>query len=167
MPAEAHTQIAQLRRIHLKNIFVGNLSFNTSEDELRQLFAAYGAVDRVSIMKDRDTGQPRGFAFVEMASAADGEKAIAELNGTLLGDRALNVSEARPRPERVSGGPGRSGPSPKRRTLVTRGEAPSAYCLNDDAQLCVATTGHRLLHDHCEIVEVDREPAKRQDLGNG
>ena len=87
----------------MKNIFVGNLSFNTSEDELRQLFAAYGAVDRVSIMKDRDTGQPRGFAFVEMASAADGEKAIAELNGTLLGDRALNVSEARPRPERVSG----------------------------------------------------------------
>ena len=105
MPAEAaHTQIAQLRGIHLKNIFVGNLSFNTSEDELRELFAAYGAVDRVSIMKDRDTGQPRGFAFVEMASAADGEKAIAELNGTLLGDRALNVSEARPRPERVSGG---------------------------------------------------------------
>ena len=88
----------------MKNIFVGNLSFNTSEDELRQLFATYGAVDRVSIMKDRDTGQPRGFAFVEMASAADGEKAIAELNGSLLGDRALNVNEARPRPERAGGG---------------------------------------------------------------
>jgi cold-inducible RNA-binding protein len=91
----------------LKNIFVGNLSFNTSEDELRQLFGAYGQVDRVSIMTDRDTGRSRGFGFVEMASAEDGEKAIAALNGSQLGGRTLNVNEARPKPERSGGGGGR------------------------------------------------------------
>jgi RNA recognition motif-containing protein len=91
----------------LKNIFVGNLSFNTSEDELRQLFSAYGQVDRVSIMTDRDTGRSRGFGFVEMANAEDGEKAIAALNGSQLGGRTLNVNEARPKPERSGGGGGR------------------------------------------------------------
>ena len=91
----------------MKNIFVGNLSFNTSEDELRNLFATYGQVDRVSIMTDRDTGRSRGFAFVEMASADDGEKAIAALNGTQIGGRTLNVSEARPKTERAGGGGGR------------------------------------------------------------
>ncbi len=88
----------------MKNIFVGNLDFNTSEEDVRQLFAAYGWVDRVTIVRDRDTDQPRGFGFVEMASAEDGKRAIAALNGTLLGDRALNVNEARPRPERAGGG---------------------------------------------------------------
>ena len=88
----------------MKNIFVGNLSFNTSEDELRQLFSAYGQVDRVSIMTDRDTGRSRGFGFVEMANAEDGEKAIAALNGSQLGGRTLNVNEARPKPERSGGG---------------------------------------------------------------
>jgi RNA recognition motif-containing protein len=83
----------------MKNIFVGNLDFNTSEEAVRQLFAHYGRVDRVTIVRDRDTDQPRGFGFVEMASSEDGNKAIAALNGTLLGDRALNVNEARPRPE--------------------------------------------------------------------
>ena len=91
----------------MKNIFVGNLDFNTSEEDVRQLFAAYGWVDRVTIVRDRDTDQPRGFGFVEMASAEDGKRAIAALNGTLLGDRALNVNEARPRPERA-GGAGRA-----------------------------------------------------------
>jgi RNA recognition motif-containing protein len=91
----------------LKNIFVGNLSFNTSEDELRQMFEAYGQVDRVTIMTDRDTGRSRGFGFVEMASAEDGEKAIAALNGSQLGGRTLNVNEARPKTERVGGGGGR------------------------------------------------------------
>ena len=91
----------------MKNIFVGNLSFNTSEDELRQLFSAYGQVDRVSIMTDRDTGRSRGFGFVEMANAEDGEKAIAALNGSQLGGRTLNVNEARPKPERSGGGGGR------------------------------------------------------------
>ena len=88
----------------MKNIFVGNLGFNTSEEDVHQLFAAYGRVDRVTIVRDRDTDQPRGFGFVEMTSAEDGIKAIAALNGTLLGDRALSVNEARPRPERAGGG---------------------------------------------------------------
>jgi cold-inducible RNA-binding protein len=90
----------------LKNIFVGNLDFNTSEEELRQLFEVHGQVDRVSIMTDRDTGRSRGFGFVEMASAEDGEKAIAALNGSQVGGRTLNVNEARPKPERSGGGGG-------------------------------------------------------------
>jgi cold-inducible RNA-binding protein len=93
----------------LKNIFVGNLDFNTSEDELRQLFEAYGQVDRVAIMTDRDTGRSRGFGFVEMTNTEDGEKAIAALNGSQVGGRTLNVNEARPKPERSGGGGGRGG----------------------------------------------------------
>lgn len=91
-------------RGNLKNIFVGNLSFNTAEDELRQLFEAYGQVDRVSILTDRETGRSRGFAFVEMANAEEGEKAIAGLNGTQVGGRTINVNEARPKAERAGGG---------------------------------------------------------------
>ena len=90
----------------MKNIFVGNLDFNTSEDELRQLFQAYGQVDRVSIMTDRDTGRSRGFGFVEMTNAEEGEKAIAALNGNQVGGRTLNVNEARPKVERGGGGGG-------------------------------------------------------------
>ena len=93
----------------MKNIFVGNLDFNTSEQDLRQVFEAYGQVDRVSIMTDRDTGRSRGFGFVEMANAEDGEKAIAALNGSQIGGRKLNVNEARPRPERTGGGRDRGG----------------------------------------------------------
>jgi cold-inducible RNA-binding protein len=93
----------------LKNIFVGNLDFNTSEDELRQLFQPYGQVDRVSIMTDRDTGRSRGFGFVEMSSSEDGEKAIAAVNGSQLGGRTLNVNEARPKTDRGSGGGGGGG----------------------------------------------------------
>ena len=88
----------------MKNIFVGNLSFNTGEDELRQLFEGYGQVDRVSIMTDRDTGRSRGFGFVEMASNEDGEKAITALNGSQVGGRTINVNEARPKTERGGGG---------------------------------------------------------------
>jgi len=88
----------------VKNIFVGNLDFNTSEDDLRHLFEAYGQVDRVSIMTDRDTGRSRGFGFVEMANVEDGEKAIAALNGSQVGGRKLNVNEARPKTERGGGG---------------------------------------------------------------
>ena len=88
----------------MKNIFVGNFDFKTSEEDVRQLFAAHGQVDRVTIVRDRDTDQPRGFGFVEMASSEEGDKAIAALNGTLLGDRALNVNDARPRPGRAGGG---------------------------------------------------------------
>jgi cold-inducible RNA-binding protein len=90
----------------VKNIFVGNLSFNTGEDELRQLFEGYGQVDRVSIMTDRDTGRSRGFGFVEMASNEDGEKAITALNGSQVGGRTINVNEARPKTERGGGGGG-------------------------------------------------------------
>jgi len=90
----------------VKNIFVGNLSFNTNEDELRQLFEGYGQVDRVSILTDRETGRSRGFGFVEMNSNEDGEKAIAALNGSQIGGRTINVNEARPKAERVGGGGG-------------------------------------------------------------
>lgn len=98
----------------MKNIFVGNLDFGATEDQIRSLFEAYGAVDRVSIKTDRDTGRSRGFAFVEMANEAEAERAIAALNGTNLGGRALNVNEARPKTEgggggRPAGGGGRGG----------------------------------------------------------
>lgn len=93
----------------MKNIFVGNLNFNTGEDELRQLFEGYGQVDRVSIMTDRETGRSRGFGFVEMANAEEAERAIAALNGSQIGGRTLNVNEARPKPERSSGGGGGRG----------------------------------------------------------
>ena len=91
----------------MKNLFVGNIDFNTTEDSLRELFAPYGVVNQVTIVKDRETGQPRGFAFVEMAGAADADKAIAGLNGTLLGGRTLNINEARPKPQREGGRGGR------------------------------------------------------------
>jgi len=90
----------------MKNIYVGNLSFDSSEDQVRSLFEAYGAVDKVSIITDRDTGQPRGFAFVEMADDDAANKAIEALNGTSLGGRNLNVNEARPKVERPRGGGG-------------------------------------------------------------
>ena len=88
----------------MKAIFVGNLDYETGEDELRQLFAVYGPVDRVRIVTDHYSGQPRGFAFVEMASAEDADKAITELNGAQLHDRKLNVNEARRSPEFAGGG---------------------------------------------------------------
>lgn len=90
----------------MKNIFVGNLAFSTTEAELRGLFEQYGSVDRVSLMTDRDTGRSRGFAFVEMTNDGDGEKAIAALNGQDVGGRKINVNEARPKTERTGGGRG-------------------------------------------------------------
>lgn len=93
----------------MKNIFVGNLSFNTNEDELRTLFEPFGQVDRISIMTDRDTGRSRGFGFVEMASNEDGDKAITALNGSQVGGRTINVNEARPKTERTGGGGGGGG----------------------------------------------------------
>ncbi len=86
----------------MKDIFVGNLNFSTSEGALRQLFAAFGPVKRVKIMMDDYTGKSRGFGFVEMANAEDGEKAIAALNGTLLDERALTVNAARPKKQQGS-----------------------------------------------------------------
>lgn len=88
----------------MKNIYVGNLDFRTTEEELRTAFAAYGAVEKVTLVRDRDTGQPRGFAFVEMTNNAEADQAIAHLNGASLGSRALNVNEARPKTERSGGG---------------------------------------------------------------
>src|ERR1700685_284678 len=105
-PHRARTPTEQCRGRSVKNIFVGNLSFSTAEDELRQLFEPFGQVDRVSIMTDRDTGRSRGFGFVEMASNEDGEKAITALNGSQVGGRTLNVNEARPKTERAGGGGG-------------------------------------------------------------
>jgi RNA recognition motif-containing protein len=82
------------------NIYVGNLSYDMTEDELRAAFAAYGDVSLVKILMDRETGRARGFAFVEMPNQSEGETAIAELNGKDLGGRALRVNEARPREQR-------------------------------------------------------------------
>jgi cold-inducible RNA-binding protein len=91
------------------NIYVGNLDFKVTEDELRQAFSAYGQVDNVTILKDRDTGQPRGFGFVEMANSEEAQKAISGMNGAQLGSRALNVNEARPKEARTSAGAGGRG----------------------------------------------------------
>jgi len=79
------------------NIYVGNLSYGMSEDELRDAFSAYGDVSSVKILADRETGRSRGFAFVEMPNKNEGDAAIAQLNGKDIGGRALRVNEARPR----------------------------------------------------------------------
>jgi RNA recognition motif-containing protein len=83
----------------MTNIFVGNLSFRTTQDELFAAFSQFGAVERVNIVTDRDSGQSRGFAFVEMTERRDAENAIASLNGADLNGRAMNVNEARPKPQ--------------------------------------------------------------------
>ncbi len=93
----------------MKNIFVGNLNFGATEAAVRSLFEPYGSVERVNIITDRDTGQPRGFGFVEMSANAEADRAIAELNGRELDGRALNVNEARPKTERSFGGGGGGG----------------------------------------------------------
>ena len=94
----------------MKKIFVGNLNFGTTEQSIRSLFEAHGAVESVSIVTDRETGQPRGFGFVEMTNDNEAEAAIAALNGRDLDGRTLNVNEARPKTDRgFGGGGGRSG----------------------------------------------------------
>lgn len=82
------------------NIYVGNLSYSLSEQELRDAFAAHGEVSSVKILSDRETGRSRGFGFVEMPNQSEGEAAIEQLNGKDLGGRALRVNEARPRERR-------------------------------------------------------------------
>lgn len=82
------------------NIYVGNISFGTSPDQVRELFAEYGEVERVYLPTDRDSGQPRGFGFVEMPNDEEGRKAIEALDGYELDGRQLKVNEARPREER-------------------------------------------------------------------
>jgi RNA recognition motif-containing protein len=85
----------------MKNVFVGNMDAATTEDELRKAFAVYGSVQTVSIINDRDTGRPRGFAFVEMENDKEAQEAMLGLNGSTLGGNALNVSEAKPKAVRA------------------------------------------------------------------
>jgi RNA recognition motif-containing protein len=87
-------------------IYVGNMSFSTTEDSLREAFEKYGGVDDVTIVTDRDTGRPRGFGFVEMGNNDEAQKAIDGLNGTELDGRTLTVNEARPQERRAGGGGG-------------------------------------------------------------
>ena len=91
------------------NIYVGNLSRNATEEEIRQAFEAFGQVDSVAIIKDKFTGDPRGFGFVEMPSKDEAMAAISELNGKELKGRTLNVNEARPKTDRGPGGGGGGG----------------------------------------------------------
>jgi len=93
----------------LTKIYVGNLSYSTTEEELKTLFTQAGTVASVALIKDRDTGQSKGFAFIEMNNQAEAENAIRMFNGKSNGDRELKVNLARPREERGSGGYGRGG----------------------------------------------------------
>ena|SRR5437879_2036705 len=103
----------------MKKLFVGNIPHSTTEADLRAIFEPHGAIEQVSIVTERETGRSRGFAFVEMTDSGEAEKAIAALNGTDLGGRALNINEARPKTDRGGdrggfrggrpGGGGRSG----------------------------------------------------------
>jgi cold-inducible RNA-binding protein len=86
-----------VRREILTNIFVGNLDFGATEETIRALFEPFGTVERVSLIVDRDTGRSRGFAFVEMADSEQADQAVAALNGSKVGGRALNVNQARPK----------------------------------------------------------------------
>lgn len=103
----------------MKNIFVGNLDFGATEESIRSLFEQYGSVESVRLMTDRATGRSRGFAFVEMTDPDEADRAITALNGTNIGGRALNVSEARPKEDRGGRGGGfrggRGGPPRQRR----------------------------------------------------
>ena len=87
-----------------KKLYVGNLPYSVTEQALRELFAPCGEIVSVAVITDRDTGRPRGFAFVEMADAAGAQKAIATINGATLDNRQLTVNEARPQPARTGGG---------------------------------------------------------------
>ena len=93
----------------MTNIFVGNLSYQTTQDELFAAFSQYGTVERVNIITDRDTGQSRGFAFVEMTEQRDAQNAIEQLNGAEINGRAIKVNEARPKPARSGFGGGGGG----------------------------------------------------------
>lgn len=91
----------------MKNLYVGNLPHSTTEAELRGVFEAHGAVDKVSIVTDRETGRARGFAFVEMANPAEADKAVAALNGKELAGRALKINEAKPKTDAPRAGGGK------------------------------------------------------------
>jgi len=93
----------------MKNLYVGNLPHSTTEAELRSIFQEHGAVERVSLVTDRETGRARGFGFVEMTNAAEADKAIAALDGSDLGGRAMKVNEAKPKTDRPRSGGQRFG----------------------------------------------------------
>lgn len=99
----------------MTNIFVGNLSYQTTEQELEAAFSSYGTVERASVVRDRDTGQPRGFAFVEMTNKNEATQAIQGLDGKDINGRAVKVNEARPKEDRGSGGGNRGGGFGQRR----------------------------------------------------
>jgi cold-inducible RNA-binding protein len=88
----------------MKNLYIGNLAFSTTEEQIREMFQPYGAIEKINVVRDQDSGQPRGFAFVEMTSDEEAGKAIIAVNGATIGGRALIVNEARPKAERGSGG---------------------------------------------------------------
>ena len=90
-------------------LFVGNLSFNTTEPQLRDAFSEFGAVNEINLMMDRETGRPRGFGFITMSSAEEAQKAISAMNGKEIDGRALTVNVAKPREERSGGGGGGGG----------------------------------------------------------
>jgi cold-inducible RNA-binding protein len=96
----------------MKKLYVGNLAFSATEKEIRELFGQYGSVSSVSLITDRETGQPRGFGFVEMEDGAD--NAIRALDGKEVGGRTIKVNEARPREDRGGGGGGGGGGRPRR-----------------------------------------------------
>ena len=130
----------------MKNIYVGNLSFDATEDQVRSMFEAYGPVDKVSIVTDRDSGQPRGFAFVEMSDDDSAGKAMEALNGTNLGGRNLTVNEARPktdRPRRDGGGGGRGG----------FGFAPVGPLLDPGVYMIRITVGSETLNSSVTVLE--------------
>jgi len=93
----------------MKNLYVGNLPHGITEAELRNLFEAHGAVEKITLVTDRDTGRSRGFGFVEMSNASEADKAIAALNSTDLDGRTLTINEAKPKSERPGGGGRRFG----------------------------------------------------------
>lgn len=93
----------------MKNLYVGNLPHSTTEADLRSLFEAHGAVEKITLVTDRETGRSRGFGFVEMTNATEADKVIATLNGTDLGGRTLTINEAKPKAERPRGGGHRFG----------------------------------------------------------
>ena len=99
----------------MKNIFVGNLDFAATDSSVRSMFEQFGTVDRVNLVTDRDTGRSRGFAFVEMSSNEEANRAIAGLNGADFEGRALNVNEARPKSQDGGGGRGNGGGYARRR----------------------------------------------------
>jgi RNA recognition motif-containing protein len=103
-------QLVRTVKHHMSNkLFVGNLSFNTTENDLQDAFAAHGTVTEANLMMDRATGRPRGFGFVTMSTAEEAQKAIEALNGKTIDGRALTVNVAKPREERSSGGGGGGG----------------------------------------------------------